>query len=160
MPYQIGKLNQATVFDVEFNQLTGPIPYSFGCLDKMEQLNLARNKFYGTIPEIVCELSALKNVSLSFNYFTQVGPKCRDLIKKKILDVRMNCILDLPYQRTPWECAKFFMRKQKCPNSKSFFNMPCDKAPHRIKPEQEKLDGQASPPVSYRALNPNRIRNL
>ncbi|KAH0847882.1 hypothetical protein HID58_091674 [Brassica napus] len=160
LPYQIGKLNQATVFDVEFNQLTGPIPYSFGCLDKMEQLNLARNKFYDTIPEIVCELSALKNVSLSFNYFTQVGPKCRELIKKKILDVRMNCILDLPYQRTPWECAKFFMRKQKCPKSKSFFYMPCDKAPHRIKPEQEELDGQASPPVSYRALNPNRIRNL
>ncbi|CAH2053316.1 unnamed protein product [Thlaspi arvense] len=160
LPYQIGKLNRATVFDVELNQLTGPIPYSFGCLDKMEQLNLARNKFYGTIPEIVCELSALKNVSLSFNYFTQVGPKCRKLIKRKILDVRMNCILDLSNQRTPWECAKFFMRKQKCPDYRSFFYIPCGKDPHRIKPDQEGLDGQASSPVSYGALNPDRIRNL
>ncbi|KAL9291958.1 putative leucine-rich repeat domain superfamily [Arabidopsis thaliana] len=160
LPYQIGNLNRATVFDVELNQLTGPIPYSFGCLKKMEQLNLARNNFYGTIPEIVCELSVLKNLSLSYNYFTQVGPKCRTLIKRKILDVGMNCILDLTNQRTPWECAKFFLRKQSCPNFKSFFYLPCGKDPHRIKPDQEGSDGQASPPVSYNALNPDRIRNL
>ncbi|KFK39280.1 hypothetical protein AALP_AA3G224000 [Arabis alpina] len=159
LPYQIGKLNRATVFDVESNELTGPIPYSFGCLENMEQLNLARNKFYGTIPEIVCELSALKNLSLSFNYFTQVGPKCRKLIKTKILDVRMNCILDLANQRSPWECAKFFLRKQNCHNFKSFFYIPCGKHPHWIKPDQEELDGHALPPVSYDALNPNRIQN-
>ncbi|XP_010487869.1 PREDICTED: uncharacterized protein At4g06744-like [Camelina sativa] len=161
LPYQIGNLNRATVFDVESNELTGPIPYSFGCLNKMEQLNLARNKFYGTIPEILCELSSLKNLSLSSNYFTQVGPKCRTLIKRKILDVGMNCIRGLANQRTWWECARFFMRRKNCPNSKSFFYIPCGKDPHRIKPDQEGLlDGQASPPVSYGALNPDRIRNL
>ncbi|KAL1202853.1 hypothetical protein V5N11_011222 [Cardamine amara subsp. amara] len=160
LPYQIGKLNRATVFDVESNQLTGPIPCSFGCLAKMEQLNLARNNFYGTIPEIVCELSALKNFSLSFNYFTHVGPKCRELIKRKILDVRMNCILDLSNQRTPLECTKFLMHKQICPNSKSLFYVPCGNNPHRIKPDQEGLDGQALPSASYNTLHPDRIRNL
>lgn len=163
LPYQIGKLNRATVFDVGFNQLTGPIPYSFGCLEKIEQLNLARNNFYGTIPEIVCELSCLQNLSLSYNYFTQVGPKCRKLIKSNTLDVRMNCILDLPNQKTPLECAKFFMKKQTCPNPKSLFLVPCGKNPNRIKPDQEGLvdeEAQVSPPVSYTALNPHRIRNL
>ncbi|CAN8258785.1 unnamed protein product [Cochlearia groenlandica] len=160
LPYQIGKLNQAKFFDVELNQLTGPIPCSFGCLRKMEHLNLARNKFYGTIPEILCDLSSLNNASLSFNYFTRAGPKCRKLIKKKVLDVRMNCIQDLPNQRTPWECEKFFKRKQSCPDYKSLFYVPCGKELKRTKPDQEGLDGKASPPVSYGALNPNRIRNL
>lgn len=163
LPYQIGKLNRATVFDVGFNNLTGPIPYSFGCLDKMEQLNLARNKFYGTIPEIVCEIACLKNLSLSYNYFTQVGPKCRKLIDRKILDVRMNCILDLPNQKTPLECANFFMRKQTCPNPKSLFIVPCGKNPNGVKLDHERLEeekAQVSHPVSYNALNPDRIRNL
>nr|VDD44621.1 unnamed protein product [Brassica oleracea] len=97
----------------------------------MEQLNLARNKFFGTIPEIVCEISSLKNLSLSYNFFTQVGPKCRNLIKKNILDVRMNCILDLPNQKTPLECANFFMQKHICPNSKSMFRIPCGKNPNQ-----------------------------
>ncbi|CDY20865.1 BnaC05g26270D [Brassica napus] len=161
LPYQIGKLNRATVFDVGYNNLTGPIPYSFGCLDKMEQLNLARNKFFGTIPEIVCEISSLKNLSLSYNFFTQVGPKCRNLIKKNILDVRMNCILDLPNQKTPLECANFFMQKHICPNSKSMFRIPCGKNPNRVTLDQEQLEeeqAQASP-ISYWALNPDRIRN-
>ncbi|CAN6998182.1 hypothetical protein IGI04_019148 [Brassica rapa subsp. trilocularis] len=162
LPYQIGKLNRATVFDVGYNNLTGPIPYSFGCLDKMEQFNLARNKFFGTIPEIVCEISSLKNLSLSYNFFTQVGPKCRNLIKRNILDVRMNCILDLPNQKTPLECANFFMRKHTCPNSKSMFRIPCGKNPNRVRLDQEQLEdeqAQASSPVSYWALNPDRIQN-
>ncbi|XP_010519298.1 PREDICTED: uncharacterized protein At4g06744-like [Tarenaya hassleriana] len=160
LPYEIGKLNLATVFDVGSNLLTGPIPYSFGCLDKMEQLNLARNTFYGTIPETVCNLPRIQNLSLSYNYFTHVGPKCRELIKKKVLDVRMNCILGLPNQRSATECSKFFMRKQPCPNPKSFFWIPCGKNPYGPKPDQDRSNGLPSPPVSYNALNPDRIRNL
>ncbi|CAH8311168.1 unnamed protein product [Eruca vesicaria subsp. sativa] len=162
LPYQIGKLNRATVFDVGFNQLTGLIPYSFGCLAKMEQLNLARNKFYGTIPEIVCELSSLKNFSLSYNYFTQAGPKCRELIKRNILDVRMNCILDLPNQKTATECATFFMKRQTCPDLKSMYLIPCGKNPNGVKLDQERLEvkeAQASSPVSYGVLTPDGVRN-
>ncbi|KAL1193403.1 hypothetical protein V5N11_030026 [Cardamine amara subsp. amara] len=163
LPYQIGNLRKATVFDVGFNKLTGPIPYSFGCLDKIEQLNLAGNHFYGTVPEIVCEIAGLKNLSLSDNYFTQVGPKCRNLLKTHTLDVGMNCILDLPNQRRADECAKFFKKKQNCPYSNTFFLVPCGKDPNRVKPDQERLEEEkvkVSHPVSYNALNPDRIRNL
>ncbi|EOA40221.1 hypothetical protein CARUB_v10008944mg [Capsella rubella] len=163
LPYQIGNLKQATVFDVGGNQLTGPIPYSFGCLDSMEQLNLARNKFYGTIPEIVCEIACLKNLSLSYNYFTQAGPKCRKLIESKVLDVRMNCILDLPNQNTPQQCADFFKRRQTCADPKSLFIVPCGKNPNLVKLDQAQLEekkAQVSHPLSYNALNPDRLRNL
>ncbi|KAJ0230484.1 hypothetical protein HA466_0307620 [Hirschfeldia incana] len=162
LPYQIGKLNRATVFDVGFNQLTGPIPYSFGCLAKMEQLNLARNKFYGAIPEIVCELPSLKNLSLSYNFFTQAGPKCRELIKRNILDVSMNCILDLPNQKTARECTEFFMRRQTCTDLKSMLLIPCGKNPNGAKLHQERLEveeDQASSPVSYGVLTPDGVRN-
>uniref|UniRef100_A0A6N2L4Q2 Uncharacterized protein n=1 Tax=Salix viminalis TaxID=40686 RepID=A0A6N2L4Q2_SALVM len=109
LPYEIGKLNKAVVFDVGGNKLTGPIPHSFACLEKMDSLNLAVNEFYGPVPEMVCDLPRLTNLSLSHNYFTQVGPQCMKLIKKKTLDVRMNCILGLPGQRSAAECANILL---------------------------------------------------
>ncbi|KAM0042520.1 putative leucine-rich repeat domain superfamily [Helianthus debilis subsp. tardiflorus] len=41
LPYQIGLLAKAKVFDVELNDLTGPVPHSFQCLKNMEHLALA-----------------------------------------------------------------------------------------------------------------------
>ncbi|KAM0025055.1 putative leucine-rich repeat domain superfamily [Helianthus debilis subsp. tardiflorus] len=125
LPYQIGLLKKATVFDVGFNMLHGPIPHSFQCLEKMELLNLAGNKFNGVVPEAVCSLPKLMNFTLSYNYFTQVGPQCRKLIKNGVLDVRMNCILDLPKQRTAAECASFFTKTHSCPNERSLNYVPC-----------------------------------
>ncbi|KAK7813954.1 uncharacterized protein CFP56_004119 [Quercus suber] len=61
--------------------LIGPIPQSFQCLFNIGLLNLARNQFYGEVPEAVCKLPNLYNFSLSYNYFTQVGPICRKWIE-------------------------------------------------------------------------------
>ncbi|KAG9440497.1 hypothetical protein H6P81_020662 [Aristolochia fimbriata] len=107
LPYEIGFLQKATVFDAGGNSLVGEIPVSFGCLTKVEQLNLARNKLTGEIPEVVCALPRLLNLSLSDNYFTSVGPLCQKLIEKKVLDVRGNCIPGCPSQRSQQECYKF-----------------------------------------------------
>ncbi|KAG0452059.1 hypothetical protein HPP92_026153 [Vanilla planifolia] len=118
LPYQIGLLKMATVFDAGFNQITGPIPYSFGCLLKVEQLNLAGNLLYGTVPDVVCRLavtSNLANLSLSGNYFTWLGHSCWGLIKTGVLDVRQNCILGLPEQRPKAECVRFFLHSKFCP---------------------------------------------
>lgn len=127
LPYEIGFLQKTTVFDVGFNQLMGPIPHSFQCLKEMELLNLAHNHFAGVVPEAVCSLPNLKNFTLSYNYFTQVGEKCRKLIKDGILHVKMNCILDLPDQRLPAECAKYFSVPHSCPDEKSLSYVPCSK---------------------------------
>ncbi|XWS68059.1 hypothetical protein CRYUN_Cryun04dG0057900 [Craigia yunnanensis] len=161
LPYEIGNLSQATVFDVGSNKLTGPIPYSFGCLKKIELLNLANNEFFGEVPEIVCQLSKLENFSLSNNYFTQVGPACRNLILKKKLDVRNNCILDLPSQRSKAECANFFSRKQCCERKESFKWVPCIKGSYNYSNSKEKSDQESTASLpsarTYSTLIPHRL---
>nr|CAD1824917.1 unnamed protein product [Ananas comosus var. bracteatus] len=120
LPYEIGLLKKATVFDAGTNLLTGPIPLSFGCLKKIEQLNLADNKLYGEVPDVLCRLGSpgvgnLMNLSLSDNYFTSLGPSCWALLKKGMLDVRKNCIPGVPDQRLPEECKLFLWQKKYCP---------------------------------------------
>lgn len=129
IPYEIGLLSEAVVLDAGDNQLTGPLPASLVCLEKVEQLNFAGNLLHSMVPEIICWLGIAKNLvnfSLSNNYFTQVGPWCRVLIKKGILDVGNNCIPDLPSQRPISECADFFSRRRYlCPRMWTYNYTPC-----------------------------------
>ncbi|KAM1030981.1 hypothetical protein ACFX15_034122 [Malus domestica] len=155
LPYEIGYLNQATVFDASSNCLTGPIPASFACLAKIEFLNLAKNQLYGPVPEMVCMLSNLENLSLADNYFTEVGPECQKLIDRKKLDVSRNCILDQPNQRINEECATFFSMPIKCPNEKEMINIPC-KRPYSGSNEK-KSDHLPRAPLSYGTLVPHRL---
>ncbi|CAL0322479.1 unnamed protein product [Lupinus luteus] len=126
LPYEIGFLEEAKVFDAGNNELTGPLPFSLSCLEKVEFLNLAGNLLSGMVPEMVCAgLVNLVNFSLSDNYFTHVGPSCRILIQRGVLDVRNNCIPDLPFQRSVMECATFFARPRICPSMWSYGFIPC-----------------------------------
>jgi hypothetical protein len=129
LPYEIGFLNETTVLDASNNTLTGPLPYSLGCLEKLEELNLAGNLFYGMVPEVLCVHENLVNISLSNNFFMIVGPLCRRLIEKGVLDVSNNCILDLPFQRPVYQCARFFSKPRKCPRMWTYPYIPC-KLPH------------------------------
>ncbi|KAM0025085.1 putative leucine-rich repeat domain superfamily [Helianthus debilis subsp. tardiflorus] len=165
LPYQIGYLKKATVFDVGFNMLHGPIPHSFQCLKKMELLNLAHNNFSGVVPEAVCCLPELSNFTLSYNYFTQVGPQCRKLIDSGILDVTQNCILDLHNQRTADECAEFFSRSHSiCPNQRFLTtHVPCKERPWGAQVKSSSIQWSVPPPApvqtprrgSYGALSPH-----
>ncbi|XP_004304027.1 PREDICTED: uncharacterized protein At4g06744-like [Fragaria vesca subsp. vesca] len=132
IPYELGFLRDATVFDAGNNQLTGPLPCSLGCLDKIEQLNFADNFLYGRVPEVLCELGNLANLSLSNNYFTGVGTACRKLIEKGVLDIRNNCIQDLADQRSAEECALFFLHPKSCLHPETYSLIPC-KAPPKSK---------------------------
>lgn len=125
LPYEIGYLKEAVVFDVGDNQLTGQLPFSLACLEKVEQLNFANNLLFGMVPEAVCGLQNLLHFSLSDNYFTHAGPLCRFLIEKGVLDVRNNCIPDLPFQRSVAECADFFAHPRFCPHMWSYTYIPC-----------------------------------
>lgn len=125
LPYEIGYLKEAVVFDVGDNQLTGQLPFSLACLEKVEQLNFANNLLFGMVPEAVCGLPNLLHFSLSDNYFTHAGPLCRFLIEKGVLDIRNNCIPDLPSQRSVAECADFFAHPRFCPHMWSYTYIPC-----------------------------------
>ncbi|KAE8692670.1 Anthocyanin 3'-O-beta-glucosyltransferase [Hibiscus syriacus] len=126
LPYEIGNLSQATVFDASSNKLTGPIPLSFGCMKNIQILGLANNQFYGEVPEIVCELPMIANLSLANNYFTSIGPACRRLMLKKKIDVKKNCIFDLPNQRSEAECAAFLWKTTTCNRMETLFLVPCE----------------------------------
>ncbi|XP_058068777.1 uncharacterized protein At4g06744-like [Magnolia sinica] len=162
IPYEVGFLEKATVFDAGYNKLTGPIPYSLGCLKKIEQLNFAGNKLYGQIPEVICKLGSLQNLSLSDNYFTSVGPICRKLIKKGVLDDRKNCILGRPKQRSPDECTAFFSKPLLCPFPSSYVTIPCKQTissvedvplpPSFTDATKATISPSPSPPPSYAAL--------
>ncbi|KAI3712265.1 hypothetical protein L1987_70816 [Smallanthus sonchifolius] len=147
LPYEIGLLKKATVFDVGKNQLTGPIPHSFQCLKKMEILNLTMNQFYGVVPEAVCSLPELSKLTLSYNYFTQVGPECRKLMDRGVLDVRMNCILGISNQRSPGDCARFFSMHHSCPNEMSLNYVPCSLTHSRE--HLESLDVEFDAPTPF-----------
>lgn len=124
LPYEIGFLGEARVLDVGKNRLTGELPFSVSCLEKAEQLNFAGNLLYGMVPEVVCGLPRLVNLSLSENYFIQVGPACRALIARGVVDVRNNCIPDLPFQRSTAECANFFAKPRPCSSMWTYI-IPC-----------------------------------
>ncbi|CAL5377407.1 unnamed protein product [Camellia sinensis] len=159
LPYELGFLRNATVFDAGNNLLTGPLPCSLGCLEKIEQLNFAGNFLYGQVPEAVCALGSLVNLSLSNNYFTKLGPLCRKLIKSGVLNVRKNCINDLLDQRSPSDCASFNFPKN-CPYLASYNIIPCKLPPPYYGPRHP---FPRHPPwpnrrlLSYSALSRHRL---
>ena len=155
-------LKNVKVFNMSFNWLIGPIPLSFQCLFKIELVVLAQNQFYGEVPEVVCKLPNLSNFSLSYNYFTQVGPICRKLIDKKILDVRKNCILGLSNQRSKEECAAFFSENKyhACPHPLSLKKVPCLANQHysgSLDASDNQLMAVAPSPRSYNTLIPHKL---
>lgn len=125
LPMEIGLLENTILFDASKNSLTGPIPFSFSCLAKMQVLNFANNTLYGAVPEGVCKLPDIQQLTLRNNFITQVGPICRSLISKKVLDVSGNCILGLPEQKSEEECTHFFTHVELCPDEKSMKYIPC-----------------------------------
>ncbi|XP_031281213.1 uncharacterized protein At4g06744-like [Pistacia vera] len=129
LPYELGFLKELKVFDASNNHLTGPLPISLGCLEKLEQLNLSRNLLYGKVPEVLCALGNLVKLSLSNNYFTKVGTLCGKLIESGVLEVKNNCIRDLPDQRSKVECIMFFSDTRSCPRPSTFDIIPCNVTP-------------------------------
>ncbi|PKI33373.1 hypothetical protein CRG98_046239 [Punica granatum] len=156
LPYQIGLLKRNALFDVSINRLKGPIPHSFACLREMRLLNLSYNEFSGVVPETICKLPKLDKLSLQNNYFTQVGPECRKRILQKRLDVSMNCIIDLPRQRKPSDCKKFYLKPFKCPNERLLSKVPC-KLDHLLADVDASESDPAqdiAPSPAYAALDP------
>ncbi|CAH8347441.1 unnamed protein product [Eruca vesicaria subsp. sativa] len=128
IPYEIGLLKGASIIDIGGNKLTGSLPLSLMCLEKVKQLNFAGNLLFGAIPEAVCMLlrDNLVNLSLSDNYFTHVGPWCKVLVDRGVLDIRSNCIPFFPGQRPIEECAEFFVKqKYYCPHAWFHSFLPC-----------------------------------
>jgi len=149
LPYEIGLLKKARVFDVQKNSLTGPLPRSIACMWDLQILILAQNKFCGQVPKMVCKLPKIQNLTLDDNYFTKIGPACRKLVEKKVLTITNNCVKDMPQQRSKQECDEFYKKHRSCRNAYMQKHIPCNlKA-------MKKGGGEALAPLTtYGALNP------
>ncbi|XWS39921.1 hypothetical protein CRYUN_Cryun18bG0096300 [Craigia yunnanensis] len=154
LPYEIGFLKELKVFDVENNILTGPLPRSLACLEKIELLNFANNLLYWEVPEELCALGNLANLSLSDNYFTKVGPVCRKLINNGVLNVRQNCIRDLPEQKSLLQCAEFYLKYIRfCPYPSTYKIIPC--RPNA--PRYNHWARSKKAPVIYKTLSRHKL---
>ncbi|CAN4122641.1 unnamed protein product [Withania somnifera] len=125
LPYELGFLNEAVVFDAGNNRLTGPLPFSLGCLENVEILNFARNQLYGIVPDVICALGNSVNLSLSDNYLKGFGPSCLRLLENGVLDLRNNCIPGLPFQKSVTECVSYFAYPRYCPHMATYTYIPC-----------------------------------
>lgn len=151
LPYEIGLLQNLQLFDAGSNLLTGPLPWSFACLKKVGELNFAKNMLYGQVPEVICALENLSNLTLSYNYFNRLGPLCRKLVRNGVLDVKNNCIFDLPDQRPMEECVKFSSLPRTCQRPGTYNVIPC-RSPTRAKPPGNKRNL-----LSYSVLERKRV---
>ncbi|KAG6591394.1 hypothetical protein SDJN03_13740, partial [Cucurbita argyrosperma subsp. sororia] len=95
LPYELGSLDEAIVFDAGSNRLTGPLPFSLGCLKNVEQLNFAGNLLYGMVPEVICALGNLRWCDLEayFHYKTVINQKGTVpwISQAKFADDTMDC---------------------------------------------------------------------
>ncbi|KAK9112686.1 hypothetical protein Scep_020205 [Stephania cephalantha] len=119
------------------NNFTGAIPRGIGqASSTLLEILLLNNRLSGClltklVPELLCMVTSATNLSLSDNYFTFVGPFCKVLVKRGVLDLRNNCVPGLPFQRSPIECAKFFSRMRGLCGHPSWFTfVPCKLPPY------------------------------
>ena len=120
LPQEVGFLYKLKVFDVSFNQIVGPIPYSMAGLFHLEQLNLGHNMMTGIVPAGICMLPNLANLTISYNYFCEEDEACRNLTSSKTktkgvaFDDRRNCLPERRFQRSEKECKAALEHPVEC----------------------------------------------
>jgi Leucine-rich repeat (LRR) protein len=67
IPKSIGNLSQLKSLSLDSNKISGPIPESIGYLSQLQRLVLSNNQLSGPIPKSIGNLSQLKNLYLSDN---------------------------------------------------------------------------------------------
>jgi hypothetical protein len=56
-------------------------------------LDVGDNQLAGQVPEALCQIPTLQFFNVSNNCFSKpLGPACKELLTKEILDVSFNCI--------------------------------------------------------------------
>ncbi|CAN6482038.1 unnamed protein product [Victoria cruziana] len=115
LPDMVGLLNLRTL-DVSENSLTGNLSngsllYGSWNLSSGVRVNLSHNLFYGLLPaQLGSVLQRSSSFDLSYNYF-QGRPPGGFAGSADISSLLMNCLQDLPNQRTAEECSSFYQQR-------------------------------------------------
>lgn len=153
LPPEIGMLANLTVFDIENNLFTGPLPKALAGLETVEELAIARNNLTGFVVEELCSLISLKNFSFSHNYFNGEAEACEPRKRGDIdIDDSNNCLPDKTNQKSDKQCKAVVSRpvdcsKSKCAKSSSSPNLkPQTPREQPIEPESPEKRSPPPPP--------------
>jgi hypothetical protein len=73
---------------IEYNELSGHLPFNLSGAKKLKFLTINNNKIKGAIPESICELTDLKVLHLQYNEFDKL-PECICEMKKRLIDIEL-----------------------------------------------------------------------
>ncbi|KAL1193402.1 hypothetical protein V5N11_030026 [Cardamine amara subsp. amara] len=154
LPDNIGSMNSLYLTFAN-NRFTGPIPASIGNIKNLEEVLFLNNQLTGCLPYQIGNLRKATVFDVGFNKLTGPIPYsfgCLDKIEQ------LNLAGNHFYGTVP-EIVCEIAGLKNLSLSDNYFTQD----PNRVKPDQERLEEEkvkVSHPVSYNALNPDRIRNL
>nr|XP_043626000.1 leucine-rich repeat extensin-like protein 4 [Erigeron canadensis] len=106
LPEEIGMLKFLIVLDVSKNHFVGSIPKSYENLKMMERFDFSRNALTGQVSDSMCSFPRLFNMTVSSNYFNDIGAECEKFLHtKRLFLYENNCIPNKPNQRPDKNCS-------------------------------------------------------
>lgn len=101
IPTTIGGAKNLEEVVLSGNQISSPLPAELASIKNLTLLDLSDNQLAGQVPEVLCQIPTLQLFNVSNNFFSKpLGPACKDLLAKEILDVSTNCIEGAKDQKT------------------------------------------------------------
>lgn len=101
VPTTIGGAKNLEELILSGNQISSPLPAEFASIKNLTILDVGDNQLAGQVPEVLCQIPTLQFFNVSHNFFSKpLGPACKNLLDKEILDISANCIKDAENQKT------------------------------------------------------------
>lgn len=101
IPTTIGGAKNLEEVILSGNQISSPLPAELASIKNLTLLDLSDNQLAGQVPEVLCQIPTLQLFNVSNNFYSKpLGPACKELLAKEILDVSINCIEGAKDQKT------------------------------------------------------------
>lgn len=101
LPTTIGGAKNLEEMILSGNQISSPLPAELASIKNLTLLDLSDNQLAGQVPEVLCQIPTLQVFNVSNNFFSKpLGPACKEMLAKEILDVSINCIKGAKDQKT------------------------------------------------------------
>jgi hypothetical protein len=104
VPDTLWNLQYLTELDLSNNLLSGHLPSMLSCLFGIEVLNNAHNQLTGELMELVCDLRRIMNLSVAFNFFSEISQDCDRLAGRSMFNFAGNCVPGRDMQRPQPKC--------------------------------------------------------
>lgn len=103
IPETIGGAKNLEEVVLSGNQISSHLPAEFASISckNLTLLDLSDNQLAGQVSEALCQIPTLQIFNVSNNFFSKpLGPACKELLTKEVLDISVNCIEGARNQKT------------------------------------------------------------